>query len=117
MLVMPMASSCPHLPANHRTQRGVSNPGLRRAAISVVIATPRYLQHREKRLLRDLYSSHALHPPLAFLLLFEQLSLARNVSAVAFGEHVFPQCGDCFPGNNLAPDCGLQRNLELLARN
>src|SRR5687768_12955842 len=50
-----------------------------------------YLQHRQERLLGDLDASHALHALLAFLLLLEQLSLARDVAAVTLGEHVLAQ--------------------------
>ena len=35
------------------------------------------LEHREERFLRDLDAADALHPLLAFLLLLEQLALAR----------------------------------------
>src|SRR5207244_8582013 len=47
-----------------------------------------HLQHRQERLLRDLHRSDRLHPLLAFLLLLEKLALARDVAAVALGEHV-----------------------------
>ena len=45
----------------------------------------------KKRLLRDLDRADLLHPPLSFLLLLEQLPLARDVAAIALGEHVLPQ--------------------------
>src|SRR4026209_364731 len=43
------------------------------------------LQHRQERLLRNLDLSDLLHPFLAFLLLLEQLALARDVAARALG--------------------------------
>src|SRR5450755_4914737 len=46
------------------------------------------LQHREKSLLRNLDLADLFHALLAGLLLLEQLALARDVAAVAFGQHV-----------------------------
>src|SRR5262245_54129580 len=40
-----------------------------------------YLEHGEERFLRDLDAADALHPLLPFLLLLEQLALARDVAA------------------------------------
>src|SRR5262245_49327235 len=48
-------------------------------------------QHREEGLLRDVHGADPLHPLLAFLLLLEQLALARDVSAVALRDHVLAQ--------------------------
>src|SRR6266446_799479 len=44
----------------------------------------------QERFLRNVDFAHALHPLLAFLLLFEQLPLPRDVAAVALREHVLP---------------------------
>src|SRR5215813_1322284 len=49
------------------------------------------LEDREERLLRDLDAADRLHPLLAGLLLLEELLLARDVPAVALGEHVLAQ--------------------------
>ena len=55
-----------------------------------------------------------LHPLLAFLLLLEQLALARDVAAVALGGHVLAQRLDGLAGDDLAADRGLERDLELV---
>src|SRR5262249_43907860 len=78
---------------------------------------PRYasiprLQNRHERLLRNIHAAHALHALLAFLLLFQQLSLARHVAAVALGRHVFAHRLDRLAGNDLSADRRLQRDLE-----
>src|SRR3546814_12896490 len=46
------------------------------------------LQHGEEGLLRDLHAADLLHPLLAFLLLLQQLLLARSVATIALGQHV-----------------------------
>src|SRR3954465_8439486 len=46
------------------------------------------VEDSQERLLRHLDAADALHPLLALLLLLEQLSLARAVAPVTFGEHV-----------------------------
>src|SRR5262245_57699663 len=48
------------------------------------------VEHGEERLLRDFDRADLLHALLALLLLLEQLPLARDVAAVALGEHVLP---------------------------
>src|SRR5919112_1581987 len=58
----------------------------------------------------------ALHPFLAFLLLLEQLPLARDVAAVALRQDVLPQRLHGFPRNHAAADRRLDRDLEHLAR-
>ena len=52
-----------------------------------------HLQHRQERFLRNVDFADALHPLLAFLLLFEQLALAADVSAVALGNNVLADRG------------------------
>ena len=49
------------------------------------------LQHLDEGFLRDVDLADALHPLLTFLLLLEQLALARDVAAVAFRGHVLAQ--------------------------
>src|ERR671923_174967 len=47
-----------------------------------------HLQHREKRLLRDLYGPDLLHPLLPLLLLLQELPLAGDIAAIALRQHV-----------------------------
>src|SRR5581483_8755997 len=49
------------------------------------------LQHGEKRFLGDLDLTHLFHALLAFLLLFQQLAFAGDVTAVTLGKHVLAQ--------------------------
>src|SRR5437764_4508720 len=63
-----------------------------------------HFQHRQERFLRDLDLADALHSLLAFLLLLEQLPLARDVAAVAFGEHVLAQRLHRLARDDAAPD-------------
>src|SRR5690348_3690025 len=70
-----------------------------------------YFQHRQERLLRDLDAPDALHALLAFLLLLEQLALARDVAAVALRKHVLPQRLHGFARDDPAPDRRLDRHL------
>src|SRR5487761_312738 len=67
------------------------------------------LEHRHESLLRDLDGAHPLHPLLSFLLLLQQLALARDVTAIAFGQHVFSHRRDRLASHNLASDRGLER--------
>ena len=46
------------------------------------------LEYREESLRRDLHRAELAHFLFAFLLLFEQLFLSRDVAAVALGENV-----------------------------
>src|SRR5688572_27502596 len=73
------------------------------ADIHVPLVLP-HLQHREKRLLGDLHLAHALHAPLAFLLLLEQLSLARDVPAIALREDVLAQRLDALARDDAGAD-------------
>jgi len=45
------------------------------------------LQYRHKRFLWDFNIAHRLHALLAFLLLFEELALSRDISSVTLGNH------------------------------
>src|SRR6185436_12461710 len=74
------------------------------------------LQHREEGLLRDFHRADALHALLAFLLLLEQLALARDVAAVALGEHVLAQRLDRFARDDAGADRRLDGDLEHLPR-
>src|SRR5262245_49220625 len=55
----------------------------RRSSLRVV-----QVEHREKRLLRNLDCADLLHAPLARLLALEELALPRDVAAVALREHI-----------------------------
>ena len=45
-------------------------------------------EDRQERLLRDIHAADPFHAFLAFLLLFKQLALPRNVAAVTFGRDI-----------------------------
>src|SRR6202521_663142 len=74
------------------------------------------LENGEEGFLRNLDAAHRLHPLLAGLLLFDQLFLARDVPAIAFGEHVLAHRLDRFAGDDLRADRRLDRHVEHLAR-
>src|SRR5205814_10104712 len=76
-----------------------------------------YLQHRQKRLLWNIPSPDALHALLTFFLFFQQLALAGDVAAVAFGEHVLAHGMDRFAGDDLGAARSLNGDLEHLPRN
>src|SRR5687767_3379077 len=73
-------------------------------------------QNRQERFLGNLDGADALHALLAFLLLLEQLALARNVSAVALGEHVLTEGLDRLAGDDARANRRLDRHLEHLPR-
>src|SRR5712691_7219850 len=70
------------------------------------------LQHRQKRLLRDLDLADLLHALLAGRLLGPELALARDVAAVALGGHIFLDRGNRLAGDNAAADGRLNGDLE-----
>src|SRR5262249_28876282 len=73
-------------------------------------------QGRDEGLLRHVDAPDGLHPLLALLLLLQQLALARDVAAVALGQHVLAHRADVLAGDDTRADRGLDRDLELLAR-
>src|SRR6059036_829960 len=75
-----------------------------------------HLEDGEERLLRDLDAADPLHALLAFLLLLEQLALARDVAAVALGEDVLAHRLDRLARDDAAADRRLDRDLEHLPR-
>src|SRR5450755_579295 len=75
-----------------------------------------HLQYGQERLLRNFDASHRFHTLLACLLLFEQLFLARDVAAVAFGKYVLAHRLDRFAGDDLRADGRLDRHVEHLPR-
>jgi hypothetical protein len=66
--------------------------------------------------LGDVDLAELAHPLFAFFLLFEQLSFARHVAAVAFSEDVLAQRLDRLARDDAAADRRLDRDLEELAR-
>src|SRR5882757_9108961 len=73
-------------------------------------------QRRDEGLLRNFHPPNGLHPLLAFLLLLEKLALAGDVTAVALAKHVLADGPDVLARNDSRTDRGLDRHLELLAR-
>ena len=68
----------------------------------LVIIPGSYLEHAQERFLGNLHTTHPLHPPLAFLLLFQQLALTRNIAAITLGNHVLADRRNGLARNNLA---------------
>src|ERR1017187_6153621 len=73
-------------------------------------------QGSDEGFLRDLDPPDGLHPPLALLLLLQQLALAGDVAAVALGQHVLAQRADVLARDDPGADGSLDRHLELLPR-
>src|SRR5208337_4998103 len=83
---------------NHLEFRRVSTIRCEREVTKGLFAFPRGLlfllifahaQHRQKRLLRNVYFPNALHALFALFLLLKQLALAGDIAAIALGEDVF----------------------------
>src|SRR5262245_48031594 len=105
-----MASAYSRMRDLRRGLAAISAPGegaVVSGRVSVVLMERSALQDREKGLLRDLHPADLLHPTLAFLLLLQQLALARDVAAVALGGHVLAHRLDGLPGDHAAADRGL----------
>src|SRR5450631_3552321 len=73
-------------------------------------------QRGDEGLLGHLDPADHLHPLLADLLLLEQLALTGDVTAVALGQDVLAHRADGLPGDDPRTDGGLDRHLEVLAR-
>ena len=73
------------------------------------------LEHLDEGLLRDVHLADGLHALLALLLLFEELSFAGDVAAVAFGRDVLAKRADAVAGDDLPADGGLERDFEQMA--
>src|SRR3954453_7216308 len=73
-------------------------------------------QHGQECLLRNLDAADALHALLAGLLLLEQLALARDVAAVALGQHVLAHRPDGLTRDHVRANGRLYRDFEHLAR-
>src|SRR6056297_7679 len=70
----------------------------------------------EESFLRYFHVTDALHPALAFLLLLQQLALARHVAAVTLRGHVLAVGLDRRAGDDVGSDRGLDRDVEHLPR-
>src|SRR5215470_6832296 len=75
------------------------------------------LQRRQKCFLRNLHFAQLLHALLAFLLPAQQLALARDVAAIAFGHDILAKGPYDLARDNAAADGSLNDNLEHLPRN
>src|SRR5262245_66330088 len=73
-------------------------------AIRSIIGAGAHFQHGQKRFLRDLDLPDAFHAFFTFFLLFQQLSLPRDVAAVALGEDVLAQRLHSFARDDAAAD-------------
>src|SRR3954462_7975682 len=73
-------------------------------------------QGRDEGFLRHLDAPDDLHPLLAFLLPFEQLAFAGDVTAVALSQHILADRADVLACDDARPDGRLDRHLELLSR-
>src|SRR4051812_15550503 len=102
-----------------RSELGSRDASSRFPVASAAFPAPSFvcLQHGEERFLRDLDAPDLFHALLAFFLLLEQLALARHVAAVALREYVLAQRLDRRARDDLRADRGLDRDIELLARN
>src|SRR3954470_13914109 len=85
---------------------------MRATLLAAVVAE---FEHRQERLLRDLDAPDLLHPLLSLLLALEELALARDVAAVALGDHVLAEGLDGLTGDDVRADRGLDRDVVLLA--
>src|SRR5882724_8258015 len=74
------------------------------------------LEDRQEGFLGHLDLADLLHALLALLLLLEELSLARNVAAVALGGHVLAHGLDRLAGDDPAAHRRLDSDLVELAR-
>ncbi len=71
-------------------------------------------QRRDESLLGHVNAPNGLHTFLAFLLLFQQLALTRDIAAVTLSQHVFAQGFNRFSGDDASAHCGLHGDLKLL---
>src|SRR4051812_37138117 len=91
-----------------------------RATVAVTSIRPSVRIHFEggdEGFLRDVDAAELAHLLLALFLLVQQLALACNVAAIAFGRDVLAQRLDGFTCNHLAADRRLHGNLEEVPRN
>src|SRR5262249_3838563 len=99
-----------------RRRRAGARRGGARSALSPAVAPVAEREHREERLLRHLDAPDLLHALLPLALALQELALARDVAPVALRQHVLPLRLHRLPGDDLAADRRLDRDLEELAR-
>src|SRR5512145_359926 len=75
------------------------------------------LENRQKRALWNAYGTDHLHALLAGFLLFQELSFAGNVAAVAFGRDIFTEGADGAAGDDFSADGALNGDFIHLAGN
>ena len=85
--------------------------------VAVVVGIVAEREYGEECFLRHFHGADALHTLLAFFLLFEELALTGDVTAVALGEHVLTHCLHGGAADDLSADGALDGDVELLARN
>src|ERR1043166_5433021 len=71
-----------------------------------------HLERRDEGLLRNIDLAELAHALFAFLLLLEQLALARGIAPVAFGGHVLAERAHGLARDDAAADRRLDWNLE-----
>src|SRR5699024_10271456 len=95
---------------------GLHTSGSRGLLLGLVPGRPVGGERGDAGRLRDLRGPDVLHPPLALLLLLQELALAGDVTAVALGKHVLADRPDGLAGDDPRADGRLDGDLELLAR-
>src|ERR1044072_553352 len=85
-------------------------------AVNCIARSLIYFQYCEKRFLGNLDAADFLHALLAFLLLLEQLPLARDVTAVAFGDYVLAHRLHRFARDYFGADGRLDGHFKKLPR-
>src|SRR5258707_13328795 len=81
-------------------QRAKQKNGARLPGRLLVVGGRGDLEHGEEGFLRNVDLADALHAALAFFLLFEEFTLARDVSSVALGENIFADSREGFAGDD-----------------
>src|SRR5215813_10032280 len=92
-----------------RSRRSPRAAGTGRARSSIF-----HLQDGEKRFLRNLDGADLFHALFARFLLLQQLTLARDVPAIALRQHVLAQRLDRLAGDDIGTDRRLYRHVEHL---
>src|SRR5687767_4381514 len=105
-----------NMSSSHTRPLTTSSVNRKRAKLKARRSTVAPLQHRQERLLRNLHRADLLHAFLAFFLLVEELALARDVAAVALGQHVLAQRLHVLARDDMPADRRLHRHVEHLPR-
>ena len=75
-----------------------------------------HFEHSDKGFAGNLHSAKLAHTLFPFLLFLQQFLFSGDIAAVAFGQNILSHRLYRLPGNDLASDGGLYRNLKLLSR-